>query len=382
VTVVDDMTLLIHSVRAFSRERLLPLDREWDIDESSMGEVLPEIAEMGFLDLVGSEDEGGLGCDYQTYASILHEISYASPSAAVAVAVHNMVGMLLRNWMSEPVRSEVTTRWSEAESFGAFAISEAGAGSDVSAIRTTAQRVGGGFNLNGEKMWITNGESARWFFVVARTSGSPGDKAGLSGFLLDGRSEGVGRTKIRGKMGIRGSETVVLHLDDAFVPDSHRVGGDDQGMAACLSALNGGRISIAAQASGISEACLDLMIAYAQERKQFNMRIADQQAIQWMIADSVVELEASKELIRRAAIKVNAGEIHPAASAMAKLYASEAANRIAYRAVQVHGGTGYVHECRAEQLYRDARVTTIYEGTSEIQRFVIAREALRDGLNR
>lgn len=346
-----------------------------------MAEVLPEIAEMGFLDLVGPEESGGLGCDYQTYASILHEISYASPSVAVTVSVHNMVGSLLRNWMSEPARSEVTSSWADAGSFGAFAISEADAGSDVSAIRTTAERADGGYRLNGEKMWITNGQSARWFFVVARTSGSAGEKNGLTGFLLDGQSGGVERTKIRGKMGIRGSETVVLHFQDAFVPDGFRIGDEGQGMVACLSALNGGRIGIAAQASGIAEACLDLMIAYAKERKQFGRPIAELQAIQWMIADSVVELEASKELIRRAAVKVDEGETHPAASAMAKLYASESANRIAYRAVQVHGGTGYVHECRAEQLYRDARVTTIYEGTSEIQRYVIAREALREGLN-
>ncbi|RME39790.1 MAG: acyl-CoA dehydrogenase, partial [Planctomycetota bacterium] len=227
--------------------------------------------------------------------------------------------------------------------------------------------------LNGEKMWITNGLSARWFLTLARLEGSP-PREGLCALMVDGRQEGLERTKIRGKMGIRGSETAVISFHDVFVPAEHLLGNEGDGLRVFLTTLNRGRIGIACQATGIAEACLEAMVAYARERKQFDRPIGRFPAVADMIADSAVELEASKLLIWRAACRAQEGELQRASSSMAKAYATEAANRIAYRAVQVHGGTGYVRESRVEQLYRDARVTTIYEGTSEIQRAVIARE--------
>jgi hypothetical protein len=196
----------------------------------------------------------------------------------------------------------------------------------------------------------------------------------LTAVVVDGREPGVERTAIKGKMGIRGSETIVLHLSDVFVQQSYQIGAMGEGLKVCLSTLNEGRIGIAAQATGIAEACLDAMIAYARQRTQFGRPIAEFQAIQNMVADSAVELAAARELTRRAAALIDSGRHEPSGSSMAKLYATESAGRIADRAVQVHGGTGYVHECRVEQLYRDVRVTRIYEGTSEIQRLVIARE--------
>ena len=222
-------------------------------------------------------------------------------------------------------------------------------------------------------MWVTNGLSAGWYFIVARLKGLP-HKKDFCGFMVRGDTPGLTRTKIEGKMGIRASETAVLGLSDVFVPAENLVGQRGEGLKVCLASLNRGRLGIAAQATGIAEACLTEMVSYARQREQFGRPLGAFQAVAGMIADSAVELEAAKALLWRAARGVDAGETDRTAASMAKLYASEAANRIAYRAVQVHGGAGYVHECRVEQLFRDARITSIYEGSSEIQRIVIARE--------
>ena len=376
-TLTEDQEMMVEAAREYARGELLELDRSWDEDETSMATVLPQLAEMGFMNLVASEELGGLACSYRLYADILHEIAYASPSVAVGLSVHNMVGSILEQHAAEPKRTEWLSQWGKAESFGAFSVSEAGAGSDPSACTTEAKRVDGGYRVSGEKMWITNGLAGRWFMTLVRTDSQAG-KAGLSAVLVDGNAQGLERDKIRGKMGIRGSETAVIHYDDVFVPESHLLGAEGEGLKVCLAALDGGRIGIGSQATGIAQACLDEMVSYATQREQFGRPIANFQAIQIMIADSATELSAARALIHTAADLVDAGRIDSAASAKAKLFASEAANRIAYWAIQVHGGTGYVKECRVEQLARDARVTTIYEGTSEIQRIVIARELLRN----
>lgn len=380
MSVASEASLLIEAARDFARAELLERDRRWDKGEGSVNDVLPMLADMGFLNILLPEDVGGLGCDHQTYAGIMHELSYASPSTAVTISVHNMVGHVLNGFAPRHVRDSCLRQWSRVENFGAFAISEANAGSDPSASRTRAEPNGDIYVVNGEKMWITNGLKAKWFLTLARTS--PGtDKKGLSAILVDGETSGIERTPITGKMGIRGSETAVIAFCDVEVPRGNLLGQEGEGLAVCLTALNGGRIGIASQATGIAEACLDEMITFAREREQFGTQIARFQVIQEMIADSATELAASKELIAKAAQLIDRGILHPEASSKAKLFATEAANRIAYRAVQLHGGMGYVNECRVEQLYRDVRVTTIYEGTSEIQRLIIARELLKTGLN-
>jgi alkylation response protein AidB-like acyl-CoA dehydrogenase len=226
---------------------------------------------------------------------------------------------------------------------------------------------------------VTNGVTGRWVVVLARTD-TTGTSRDLSMLLLDAESEGVTRAMIKGKMGIRGSETAVISFADVMVPQANRLGAEGEGLAVGLTALNGGRIGIAAQATGIAEACLDEMVHFAHEREQFGTKLAQFQAIQTMISDSAVELAAARELIAFAADRIDHDVRDPAASSKAKLFATEAANRIAYRAVQLHGGMGYVNECRVEQLARDVRVTTIYEGTSEIQRLIIARALLKDGI--
>jgi len=364
---------LIEAARDFARDELLPLDRKWDLHETSVAVVLPRLAQMGFLSILVPEDLGGLGCSFRTASAIIHELAVWAPSVAVTVAVHSLVGGIVDRFVTEPLRSKWLSTWGQPSSFAAFALSEAGAGSDAAGITAVAEEVKGGFRLNGEKMWVTNGMSAEWLFVVAKLKGLP-HKKDFCGFMLPGNAPGISRTKIHGKLGIRASETAVIGLDDVFVPTENLVGQRGQGLSVCLTSLNRGRVGIAAQATGIAEACLAEMVGYARQREQFGHPLGKFQAVGAMVADSAVELEAAKALVWRAATGIDCGETDRTASSMAKLYASEAANRIAYRAVQIHGGTGYVHECRVEQLFRDARITTIYEGSSEIQRIVIARE--------
>lgn len=369
----EDQLTLIDTVREFAREELLPLDRQWDEDESSIAPTLSRLSEMGLMNLMIPESLGGVGCTYSIYAAILHELSVYSPSTCVTVAVHNMVGTILENTAKEPHRSEWLSKFGRVDHFAAFALSEAGAGSDARAVQTMARKVDGGFSLHGEKMWITNGLTARWFLTLARLEGSA-EREGLIAVMVDGNESGIQRTKIKGKMGIRGSETAVISFNNTFVPADYLLGEEGDGLKVFLTTLNKGRIGIACQSTGIAEACIREMVSYARQREQFDQPIGKFPAVANMIADSALELEAAKSLVWRAARQVEQGDLHRRASSMAKAYASEAANRIAYRAVQVHGGSGYVRECRVEQLYRDARVTTIYEGTSEIQRLVIARE--------
>ncbi len=377
VTLSHDEDLLLQTVREFARAELLPMDRAWDVDETSVAEVLPRLAAMGLLSLCLPEALGGLGCSYRLYSAILHEISSWSASTGVTLSVHNMVAGMVGHCAREPKRTEWLSHFSEPAHFCAFALSEAGVGSDAAAVRTTATEADGGFRVSGEKMWITNGLSARWFLTLVRLNGAPQGQE-LCALMIDGNEAGITRTKIRGKMGIRGSETAVIHFNNVLVPQDQRLGEIGEGLDVCRSTLNEGRIGIGVQAAGIAEACLNEMVSYARQREQFGQPIGKFQGVADMIAESAKELEAAKVLLWNAAGRVDAGAVDRYASSMAKLYATEAANRIAYRAVQIHGGTGYVHECRVEQLYRDARVTTIYEGTSEIQRRVIA-SGLRKG---
>lgn len=372
ITLSEDHRLLVEAVRDFARAELTPRDVQWDRTETSCCTELPQLAEMGLLGLRVPEEFGGLDIPPVCYAHIIRELAYASPSVAVTIAVHSMVCEIVGQFAAEPVRGELLTQLARPGNLSAFAISEADAGSDPGSAKTRAESVTDGYRLNGTKMWVTNGLTGRWFAVLVRTG--PDE---LSMVMLDAQSPGVERRSIPGKMGIRGSETAEMSLEDVFVPRANLLGRPGWGLRIALTALDGGRIGIAAQALGIASACVDLMVDYARQRVQFRQPLASFQAIQWMIADSQVELLAAQQLTDRAAWLKQEGRPYTRAASMAKLYASEAANRIAYRAVQVHGGYGYVNEFRVEQLYRDARVTSIYEGTSEVQRIVIARELLQ-----
>jgi len=373
----EDHRLLVESVRSYARGELLELDRQWDHQGGSCCERLEQLYEMGLMGLRVPEECGGLACPMVPYAHIIRELSYASPSVAVTVSVHNMVCEAVKMFAADAARRELLAALCTPGNLAAFAISEADAGSDPSSAKTRAEPVDGGWKLYGSKFWVTNGLAGRWFSVLART-GSSGSGKDLSMLMLDANQPGVERRPIHGKMGLHGSETAEMVLDGAFVPSRQLLGAPGDGLKIALSALDGGRIGIASQAVGIAQACIDLMVDYAKQRRQFGRPIADFQAIQWMLADSQTELDAAQLLIDRAATLKESGQRFTREASIAKLFATEAANRIAYRAVQVHGGSGYVNECRVEQLYRDVRVTTIYEGTSEIQRLVIARDMLRD----
>ncbi|MCA9242807.1 MAG: acyl-CoA dehydrogenase family protein [Phycisphaerales bacterium] len=367
----EDQFLLVEAVRDFARAELPERDAAWDRDESSCCVELDALYDMGIMGLRVPESAGGIGCGMAPYAHIIRELSYASASVGVTVSVHNMVAELIGAHGSADVKAEILPSLAQPGNLAAFAISEPNAGSDPGSAQSKAEETSDGWRLSGSKMWVTNGMTGKWFVVLARESNGE-----LSMFLMDAEQAGVTRQPIHGKMGIRGSETAEMALDGAFVPRNRRMGAAGEGKKVALSTLGGGRISIASQATGIAEAAFDLMVEYSRQREQFGRKIASFQAIQWMIADSHTEIAAARALIDRAARLKDAGQSFTHMASMAKLYASETANRVAYRAVQAHGGYGFVNEFRVEQLYRDARITSIYEGTSEIQRYAIARELL------
>lgn len=375
VQLSEDHAVLVSAVRDFARAELVERDRHWDRTETSCCVELGPVYEMGLMGLRVPEAAGGLECPMVPYGHIIRELAWASASVAVTVGVHNMVAEIVKNFAAAGVRDEMLPLLATPGNLGCFAITEPNGGSDARSATTRAERVAGGWKLYGPKMWVTNGIAGRWICVLART-GDSGTSKDLSMLLMDAEQEGVKRRPIHGKMGIRGSETADMSLEGAFVPERNLLGEHGWGMRIALSALDGGRIGIGSQAVGIATAARDEMIAYSKQRVVFGKPITDFQAIQWMIADSQADIMASQALIDRAAWLKDEGRPFTQAASMAKLFASEAANRVVYRAVQSHGGYGYVHEFRVEQLYRDARITTIYEGTSEIQRVVIARNLL------
>ena len=377
IALSEDHRMMTEAVRDFARAELTPRDIEWDRTESSCCAELDQLYEMGLMGLRIPEEHGGLDVPTVCYAQIIRELAYASPSVAVTVAVHSMVCEIIAQYGSDDIKAEMLSRLGEPGNLSAFAISEPNAGSDPGGAKTRAENSGGGWKLNGTKMWVTNGMTGRWFVVLART-GNEGNSRDLSMFLMDAQVAGLERNIIHGKMGIRASETAEMSLENVALPEHCLLGEPGWGMRIALSALDGGRIGIASQAVGIAEACLDLMVEYSKQREQFSKPISSFQAIQWMLADSRTELSAAQLLIEQAAALKDEGVDYTQAASMAKLYASEAACRIADRGVQIHGGYGYCNEFRIEQLYRDARITRIYEGTSEIQRIVIARGLLRN----
>jgi len=365
--------------RDFARERIAPRAREWD-----RGEVVPLdlFAELRELDLWGvciPEEYGGAGADYLSFILVLEELSRADAGVGVAVAVNtSLVALPVLEFGTEEQKRAWVPRLASGEVLGAYALTEPGSGSDAASIVTSACRKGGGYVLNGSKQFITNAGVAGLFVIMART-GPPGSGAkGVTAFLVEAAAEGLSLGREEEKLGLHSSSTRSVVLEDVWVPESARLGEEGEGFAIAMKTLDGGRIGIAAQAVGITQAALDTALAYAKQRHQFGQVIADFQAIQWKLADMDRDLDAARLLTYRAAwLKMN-GRPVTAAGAKAKLFASEAARRHTAEAVQILGGYGYTKEFAAERYYRDAKITEIYEGTSEIQRLVIARELLRD----
>jgi alkylation response protein AidB-like acyl-CoA dehydrogenase len=371
-------TLLRSSVRDFARTEVAPHAQRWDKEERFPKEIVPKLADMGLLGIRIPEEYGGSGMDMLSYALCVEEIARVDGSLALTVASHNGLGTghVLRFGTDEQKRKYLT-KAARGEWLAAWALTEPGSGSDSAALATTARRDGGDWVLNGTKMFITQGSVGGFCVVLARTNPSVAKQRGITAFIVEHGTKGFSASKHLEKLGCRSSDTVELTLEDVRVGDGQRLGDLDQGFRDTMQILDRGRVSIAAMALGLGEGALEMAITYAKDRKQFGKPIADYQAIQWMLADSKTELDAAALLTYRAATLVDRGEPHTTEASMAKLFASEAATRACNRALQVHGGYGYTREFNVERHLRDAKLCEIGEGTSEVQRTVIAKHLLR-----
>jgi len=380
-TLSETEQLIQKTARDYAERVLLPAAREIDEAERFPEVELRGLAELGLMGVNVPASLGGAEAGTVAYALSMIEVARGCASTAVTMAVTNMVGEIICRFGTDEQRARhVPKLTSGGYLAGSFALSEPGAGSDPGGMQTAATATSDGFVLNGSKAWVTSGAYAGVLVVWARTGAGkthPGAK-GISCFLVEGGTPGMKVGPPEKKMGLRGSNTVPITFDECHLPKSALLGQLHQGFPIAMVALDGGRIGISAQAIGIASASLDEAVAYARDRRQFGHPISDFQAIQWLLADSRMELDAARLLcLRAASLKLEAKPFTREA-AIAKLFASEAANRICDRALQVHGGYGYVRDFPAERHLRDVRVTRIYEGTSEIQRTVIARAVLRD----
>jgi alkylation response protein AidB-like acyl-CoA dehydrogenase len=372
----ESQELIARTARDFAQRVIKPVAADLDRDSTFPADILKGLAELGLMGVNVPAALGGAEAGAVAYSLAMTEIARACASTAVTMSVTNMVAEVISHFGTAAQKERYVPRLTSGEYLaGAFALSEPEAGSDPGAMRTLAERDGDGWVLRGQKQWITSGSYAGVMVVWARTGG-PGTR-GISAFLVEGGTPGLRPGKHEDKLGLRASNTVPLTFDDCRLPGDALLGQENGGFKIAMMALDGGRIGIASQAIGIATAALDEATEYARQRKQFGRPIGDYQAIQWQLADSKVELDAARLLALRAAHLKESGRPFSSEAAMAKLFASEAANRICNRSVQIHGGYGYVRDFPAERHLRDVRVTTIYEGTSEIQRTVIARSALK-----
>ncbi len=373
----ETQTMFRDMVRDFARKEIMPIAHAMDMQGTIPDELIAKMRDNGFFGLTFPQEYGGLGVDTITYAVVIEELSRASAGLSVMLTVHNSVGSYpVAMYGSEAARQAYLPRMAAGE-IAAFCITEPGAGSDAAALATTARRTGDGWVLNGEKIFVTNGERAAFYVVLARTPGTTGHKD-IHAFLVEKGTPGLAVAKKEDKMGLRASDTVAISLEDVRVPAENLLGKEGDGFRVAMSALDGGRIGIAFQALGIGRACLEESVRYAKTREQFGKPIAALSVIQGMLADMGAELEAARTLGFKAAWLKDQGRPHTKEAAMAKVLATEAAWRAADHAVQIHGGYGYCKEYDVERYYRDVRVTRIYEGTSEIQRLVIARKILEE----
>jgi len=362
--------------RDFADTEIAPHAGTWDREHRFPSEVFARLGELGLMGVCVPEELGGAGADFVSYVLVLEELSRADAGVGVTVAVHTSAATLpIVSFGTEEQRSRFVPALARGEALGAFALTEPGAGSDAGSLRTTAVEDGDGWRINGNKQWCTNGSHASTFLVFARTDPETDGARGVSAFVLDASQVEV--TREEEKLGLHSSSTADLRIDDARVGSDRLLHQERKGFVVAMATLDGGRIGIAAQAVGIAQAALDTARAYALEREQFGHRIADFQAIRFTLADMATEIAAARQLTLRAAWLKQAGQPHGSEGAMAKLFASRVAVKASQDAIQVLGGYGYTREFPAERYYRDAKITEIYEGTSEIQRIVISRELLR-----
>ncbi len=398
-SLTDDQRLIRENVRRFMETEVRPVVRRYDREEKFAGAEIRRLGELGCCGMLIPEEWGGAGLDTISYVLMLEEVARVDASMAVALSVTNsVVAWPLWRHGNDEQRRKYLPRLGRGEILGAFCLTEPQAGSDAAAIETRAVRRGKAYHLNGTKSWVTNGGESGVYLVFAKTepaAGAPGvaknpgvAKKMMTAFLVEPGFSGFRVSRYEDKMGLRSSRSAEIVFADCQVPEENRLGQEGQGLKIALEALEGGRVGIAAQAVGLAQGALEAAARYAKERRAFGKTIGEFQAIQFMLADMQTEIEAARFLVWQAAhmrdkardTTRDAGSSRLGAFASrAKLFAAEMANRVAYKAVQIHGSMGYSRESDVERMYRDARVLSIYEGTSEIQRMIIARDLLRVG---
>ena len=373
----EEQLAVLDAAREFAQSELLPGVIERDSEAKFPAEQVKKMGELGFLGMMVDSRYNGGGMDTLSYVLAMEQLSKIDASASVVMSVNNsLVCWGLEKYGSDAQKEKYLTRLASGDVLGAFCLSEPEAGSDATSQRTTAEKQGDHYLINGVKNWITNGSSASIYLVFAQTNSLKGHK-GISVFLVERGWAGFVVGKKEDKLGIRGSDTHSLTFTDVKVPLENRIGEEGFGFTFAMQTLNGGRIGIAAQALGIAAGAYELALAYSKERKTFGKPICEHQAIQFKLADMATSIEAARLLVYRAAWLKDQGEDYAQSSAMAKLYASEVAMSVTIEAIQIHGGYGYVKEYHVERLMRDAKITQIYEGTSEIQRMIISRAILK-----
>ncbi|MFL2574294.1 MAG: acyl-CoA dehydrogenase [Flavobacteriales bacterium] len=373
----EEHLMIRDAARDFAQNELLPGVIERDENQTFPSDQVKKMAELGFMGMMVSPDYGGGGMDTISYVLAMEEISKVDASAAVIMSVNNsLVCWGLETYGTKEQKDKYLRKLSTGEIIGAFCLSEPEAGSDATSQQTTAIEKNDHYLLNGTKNWITNGNSASIYLVIAQTDPSLGHK-GINAFIVEKDTPGVIVGKKEDKLGIRGSDTHSIMFNDVQVPKENRIGEDGFGFSFAMKTLSGGRIGIAAQALGIASGAYELALEYSKQRKAFGKEISRHQAIAFKLADMATEIDASRLLCIRAAWLKDNGMNYDREGAMAKVFASETAMKTTTEAVQVHGGYGFVKEYHVERLMRDAKITQIYEGTSEIQRIVISRSILK-----
>jgi alkylation response protein AidB-like acyl-CoA dehydrogenase len=371
-TLSDEQQLIKQTARAFCDAEIAPHAAEWDRTETIDRGIVAKLAELGFLAAALPEEHGGMGLDLVSYTLVVEEIGRADSNVRGIVSVSNgLYGKTVAKWGSEEQRARLLPGLADGSELGCYALTEPGAGSDPGGLETRAERDGGDWLLSGQKIFITLGSWAAHALVFART-GEAGPR-GITCFVVPTDAPGFEARPIKGKLGLRAQDTAELFLDGVRVPDENIIGELGGGFKVAMSALDHGRISLGAGCVGIAQGCLDASVSYTKERKQFGRPVASFQLVQELLADIAVETEAARLLVWRAAATADRGERHTVEASYAKYFASEVAVRAANAAVQAHGGYGYVDEYPVGKYLRDARVTTLYEGTSQIQKLLIGR---------
>ncbi|CDM64199.1 acyl-CoA dehydrogenase [Pyrinomonas methylaliphatogenes] len=374
----EDQKQIRMSVREFAEAEIAPRAREWDEAQHFPIELLPKLAELGLMGIIFPEDYGGAGLGYIEYAIIIEELGRVDGSIGLSVAAHNsLCSNHIYMFGTEEQKRKYLIPLAQGRHLGAWGLTEPSAGSDASGTRTVAVRKDGGWVVNGSKNFITHAIHADTCVAVASTDRSKGSK-GITAFIFEKGMKGFSPSKKENKLGMRASETAGVVFEDCFVPDENRLGEEGMGFINAMQVLDGGRISIAALAVGIAQGAYEAAIRYAKERVQFGRPIAEFQAIQFKLADMATAIEAARLLTYRAAYLKDRGQPVTKQASMAKLFASEMCVRVCEEAIQIHGGYGYTKDYLPEKCWRDAKLLTIGEGTSEIQRIIIARQLLRE----